>query len=71
MYSLLKMGIFHCHVSLLEGIASVSHLQHIYPSSFKNPAMPAEPSKCAMFVFAAPSTTLDPVLGSEEKGSIW
>ena len=29
--------------------------------------MPAEPSRCAMLVFAAPSTTLDPVLGDKKR----
>ena len=37
------------------------------PRCFKKPAMPAEPSRCAMLVFAAPSTTLDPVLGDKKR----
>ena len=38
------------------------------PRCFKKPAMPAEPSRCAMLVLAAPSTTLDPVLEDHAVG---
>ena len=40
MYSLLNMGIFHCHVSLLEGISRLKTPLHFWRSGKLNPSYP-------------------------------